>query len=435
MTTSSPPVYPEPTEGGTNDCVHVSIEAQVPDCASNSNNNVVSNRVSLSPPLANHCSATVKGDGDKPICISITGSIHIFGGKASFVADNTQFSPTSGLVNSVSATSTIAKKKKHCSIIYKSVAQKSPHPTDPIVYREKEKVWGDKELAWQNPIRGENGVGRVIFDPNTKSKQRYIFCINHGWLTIGESPHSTSECKAYRKSMMMNEPYISRNPEVRSFLKPTLSSEIKSKEKFHGELIKAPLRWKTKDAKVDMPDEKVLAVVDISKVNGAKAKVGFGKYKNLTYNTVVNIPGYIAWLVGDLSKDLNAYGTHAAVFYRWLKHHRLVIETNGHPHDDGFAKSTSKAPRRGKKKSTKSSDSESEDEGSQKKAQKKGVSVKKGGLTSKKKCADSSKSASKVVSLSLRENFIDEEETVDDKETDFDSTYESTVLQHADEKR
>ncbi len=403
---------------GTNDCVHISIDALVPNRASNSTDNVVSNRVSLSPPLANHRSATVKGNDDKPIRISITGSILLSGGTALFVADNTQLPATSGQVNTMLATSTIAKKKKHGSTIHKSIAQKSPRPTDLTVYRDKEKVWGDKELAWQNPIRGENGVGRVIFDPDTKSEQRYIFCINHGWLTIGESPHSTSECKAYKKSMMMNEPYISHNPEVRSFLKPTLSSEIKSKGKFHGESIKAPLRWKTKDAKVDMPDEKVLAVVDISKVNGAKAKVGFGKYKNLTYNTVVNIPGYIAWLVGDLSKDLNAYGTHAAVFYRWLKHHRLVIETNGHPHEDGFAKSTSKAPRRGKKKSTESSDLESEDEGTQKKAKKKEVSVKKGGLTSKKKIVDNSEFTSKVVSFSLREN---------DMETDVDSTYENTT--------
>ncbi len=110
------------------------------------------------------------------------------------------------------------KKTKRGALVNKLTVQKSPRPMDPSVYKDMDKVWTEKELAWQNPIRGENGIGRVIFNPSTKSIKRYIFCINHGWLTINESPHSTSECKAFRMAMNRNVPFVSRNPDVRIFL-------------------------------------------------------------------------------------------------------------------------------------------------------------------------------------------------------------------------
>ena len=235
---------------------------------------------------------------------------------------------------------------------------------DPSVYKDMDKVWTENELAWQNPVRGEKGIERAIFDPSTKSVKRYIFCINHGWLTIDESPHSTSECKAFKRAMNRNEPSESCNPNVRSFLGTSSQSATKSKMKFPNESVKAPARWTSKNKEITTED-KPTVVVDISKVNGAKAKLGFGKYKNMSYNSVLNLPGYISCLLGDLSKDQHSYGPYATVFYRWLKFRRHVVETNGDPHVDGYAKTNTKSGRGGKK-STSSSVEKNEDKDTQK---------------------------------------------------------------------
>jgi hypothetical protein len=420
-----------------------------------SNDGIVSNRVSLSPPTAKPRSATAKGTtNDKAMHVTITGSIRISGDTALFVVDNQhQISLRTGHPgNTIVAASTITNKTKKGSLIYKQVVQKSPRPVDPTVYKDKAKVWSDNELAFQNPIRGENGVGRVVFDPDTKSETRYIFCINHGWLTIGESPHSTSECKAYKKAMIRDESFVSRNPEVCSFLE-TAHQENKPKEKYPGTSTKAPLRWKSTDSKDESPDDTPLAVVDISKVNGAKAKLGFGKYKNMSYNSVLNLPGYIACLLGDLSKDQHSYGPYASVFYRWLKYHRHIIETNGVPHEDGFAKTNTKSGRGGKK-STSSSVEKNEDEVTQKTARKKNgggsATVRKSKApTTKDEDVDTSaitkkssaKSVRKTVSTTLDDeevwNTEDEDDDDDDgdQRTNSESTCEATILPSEDEKR
>lgn len=56
-----------------------------------------------------------------------------------------------------------------------------------------------------------------------QNKKAYILCTNHdSWSTgVGESPHSTLECKAYKRAMKENKPFHNRNQNVLSFLELT----------------------------------------------------------------------------------------------------------------------------------------------------------------------------------------------------------------------
>ena len=237
------------------------------------------------------------------------------------------------------------------------------------VYKDKEKVWSEEELPWGIPLRGENGIGRLVFDPEAKTTTPYIFCINHGWCAVGENPHSTSECKAFKRALVDNKIFESSNPDVRFFLEngPALSAGLgvkKEPESFPGKSLKAPPRWQPKRNTLDIEESiessKPAEVVNIEKVNGTKAKLGFGKFKNMRYNVVLaSIPGYTAALLPNLSRDPLRYGPHANTFYRWLKYNKHVIPTNGDPHEDGTIKDKKKSgrsgieqPGEGKKKTT-----------------------------------------------------------------------------------
>ncbi len=108
----------------------------------------------------------VEGAGSNAIQVTITGTIHLSGGTALFAAGSTQMLIVNPPSNICAATS-ITKKIKGGTLVTKPVVQKSARPDDPSEYKDSTKVWTENELAWQNPIRGENGIGRVIFDPLT----------------------------------------------------------------------------------------------------------------------------------------------------------------------------------------------------------------------------------------------------------------------------
>ena len=69
-------------------------------------------------------------------------------------------------------------------------------------------------------VRTVLGDSFLIQAPKQKA---YILCTNHdGWSTgVGESPHSTLECKAYKRAMKENKPFHNRNQNVLSFLELT----------------------------------------------------------------------------------------------------------------------------------------------------------------------------------------------------------------------
>lgn len=216
-------------------------------------------------------------------------------------------------------------------------------------------MWTNDESAWRPPSQGKNGFGRLLFDPSTKTKKAYIFCANHGWSTVGESPHSTSECKAFKKATKENMSFSNSNPNVISFLKSTAdmkeSAAIEHRP-FPGKAVKVATRWKPNRNKPVMEDPtdtpKATEVVNIEMVNGSKAKLGFGRHKNATFNSILaSQPGYIATLLGSLSQDPKCYGPYAEIFYRWMKFNKHILPPNGNPHDDGTVKEKAKERKKG----------------------------------------------------------------------------------------
>lgn len=96
--------------------------------------------------------------------------------------------------------------------------------------------------------------------------------------------------------MKENKPFHSSSPSILAFAKSTADMKeiaVKELQPFQGKAIKVATRWKPNHNKSDIEETtesstKQTEVVNIEMVNGSKVKLGFSKYKNLTFNIQYN---------------------------------------------------------------------------------------------------------------------------------------------------
>lgn len=230
------------------------------------------------------------------------------------------------------------------------------------VYSDPSKVWSANDV-WGPPKRGEDGVSRTINDVE------YFFCSKHGWLTQDESPHTQRECKAVEQAKAKKMRFTSNNPTIREAIDnakekvTTVASKLpptsinQKPGKFPGQSKALPRYNKKSSSRKNNNSEDdecaEIYVTTVGNIDGAKAKMGFGTFKNMAYKDVLaRHPSYVEWAANEYGNNKGGYGrSHGlSLFVEWLIYHGHVEKVVAKEHtvelnpNAGGKKSTKKKP-------------------------------------------------------------------------------------------
>ena len=271
------------------------------------------------------------------------------------------------------------------------------------VYSDRSKVWSADDV-WGPPKRGEDGVSRTI------NGVEYFFCSKHGWLTLEESPHTQRECKAVEKAKAKKMRFTSNNPTIREAIDnakeemTTVASKLpptsinQKPGKFSGQSKALPRYNKKSSSRKNNNSEDdecaEIYVTNVGNIDGAKAKMGFGKLNNMTYKDVLaRHPSYVEWAANEYGNNKGGYGrSHGlSLFVEWLIYHGHVEKVVAKEH------TVELNPNAGGKKSTKKKPTaKSSTAGAGKKVKKSTAGSKTTSAAAKKKSTKTSKASSKL---------------------------------------
>lgn len=257
--------------------------------------------------------------------------------------------------------STMAKKKK----TKKTKAQGPPirnwgefNKPDPSVYQDQTHVFNPTD-PWQRPLAGENGTTRFFYG------KYYSYCSNCGWEVItsnGVGGHVTRECKAKSNAKQTNKNFSSGHDDIVASRRliaqeeaaanaaaDVVAVDVDSEEDAGPSGSAAARRDRNKKmdhrkdgsrlrkTKVAKPsgsdggdeDEQQYWAFDEKGINGDKARMKFGQYKQSTYSQVVaQDPAYCEWVMALVTDD-DPSMSKIKMFQRWLIFNKHVFQHDG----------------------------------------------------------------------------------------------------------
>ena len=253
----------------------------------------------------------------------------------------------------------MAKKNKNKK---KTVTQRPPirnwgkfNKPDQSVYQDNTHVFSHTD-PWQKPLAGENGTTRFFYG------KYYSFCPNCGWEVItsnGVGGHVRKECKAKSKARQMNKNFSSGHDDIVA-VRLLITKEEASAAKAAAVIVAMDVdneedagpsgsghdrnkkmdskgkggfrlrknKAKPSDSDGGDEDEQQYWAFRVEDIDGDKARVLFGKHKQLTFNQLVALdPAYCEFVMSLDSDD--ASKSRIKLLQRWLIFNKHVFQHDG----------------------------------------------------------------------------------------------------------